>query len=987
MKNPSLVPHFSLNPLRYPGPTRAFSILCLWVFVLAGALPVVSGDNPSHRSDDDESYIAEEDGAGRFALSAAGQPAPLYASADADPGILRALKDLQADVGRVTGATPELSLGTLPDAKKIVLVGTLGKSPVIDKLAQEGKLDVAGIAGRWETFVLQVVDDPLPGVAQALVIAGSDKRGVIFGLYDLAEEIGVSPWTWWADVPVRPRPDLYVLPGRHTKGPPAVKYRGLFLNDENPALLGWVNETFGGFNHQFYEKVFELILRMKGNYLWPAMWGKAFNDDDPLNPQRADEYGIVMGTSHHEPLARAHVEWERYGSGAWNYETNPDTLRAFWREGVERMGDFENLVTVGMRGDGDAPMTRGTAIALLEKIVADQRALLAEVTGKDPATIPQIWALYKEVQDYYDKGMQVPDDVTLLFSDDNWGNIRRLPALADSLRPGGYGVYYHYDYVGGPRNYKWINTNQIERVWEQMHLAYRYGADRVWIVNVGDLKPMEFPLEFFLDYAWNPEAWPLERLPDYTRHWAERQFGTEHADAIADILTAYTRFNSRRKPELLAPDTYSLLHYREAERIVADYNALADEAERIYEALPPEYRDAYFQLVLFPVQASANLNELYVTVGKNRLYAQQGRAAANDLAEKARALYARDAALTRAYHEDLAGGKWNHMMSQTHIGYTYWQQPPENTMPEVEEIELPAGAEMGVALEGSERWWPMEPSEAVLPAFDPYLQQTRYVEVFNRGRTPFAYTVEPGAPWLIVTPAQGTVDKEQRLWVSVDWQQAPAGHQRAPITITGPDGSRVVVQAALFNPASPKRDAVQGFVEADGYVSMEAEHHTRAVNRDPITWQRIPGLGRTLSAMTPFPVTAESQTPAADSPRLEYRMHLFNSGEVEVHAYLSPTLNFHNTEGLRYAVSLDDEPPQIVNLHADASNRVWEAWARNNVNVGISRHRVERAGAHVLKFWMVDPGVALQKLVVTTGDVKPSYLGPPESFYRREESP
>lgn len=958
---------------------KRWATLLAIVLVLPGLPSSVAG-----AAFDSTSYVTTEPAAGHFVLSEGGQPAPIYLDHESLPGVLRAAQDLSRDLERVVGTAPELTVGDFPEAKEVVLIGTLGHGPVIDRLVAEGKVDVSDVEGRWEAFVLQVVDDPLPGVDRALVIAGSDRRGTIFGIYDLVEEIGVSPWTWWADVPVPKRPNLYLRPGRAASGAPAVKYRGIFLNDENPALLGWVNETFGGFNHQFYVKVFELILRLKGNYLWPAMWGKAFADDDPLNPRLADEYGIVIGTSHHEPMMRAHVEWERYGTGPWNYVTNADTLRAFWRKGIERMGAHESIVTIGMRGDGDEPMTDSVAVALLESIVADQRQIIAEVTGKNPSETPQVWALYKEVQDYFDQGMRVPDDVTLLFSDDNWGNIRRLPELGDD-RPGGYGVYYHFDYVGGPRSYRWINTNQIERVWEQMHLAYQYDATRIWIVNVGDLKPMEFPTDFFLTYAWNPEDWPAERLPEFTRQWAAQQFGETHAAEIAKILDTYTRFNSRRKPELLDPGTYSLTHYREAIRVVNDYNVLVEKAEEVYRALPTEYRDAYFQLVLFPVQASANINELYLTVARNRLYAEQGRAATNEMAQKARELFARDAELTRQFHEDLAGGKWNHMMSQTHIGYTSWDNPPKNVMPEVREIELPEEAAMGVAVEGTDKWWPRDTTSLVLPTFDPYLRQSHYIEVFNRGRTPFEYTAKAEAPWVQIARAKGEVKDQRRLWVSVAWEHAPAGLRRVPITIMGPEGSQVVVLADIFNPESPDPDEVTGFVESNGYVSMEAEHFTRSVDRAPIHWQVIPNLGRTLSAVTALPVTAPAQEPGGDSPHLEYRMHLFSSGPVEVHAYLSPTLDFHATGGLRYAISIDDAPPQIVNIHEGYSERTWEKWVSDNVIVSTTQHSVEQPGTHVLKFWMVDPGVVLQKLVVDTGGLKPSYLGPPESYFRAGE--
>jgi hypothetical protein len=970
---------------------RIFQSVHLALFVkVAFAGPFIFAASVATALDAD-SYLAHESGAGRFALATGGQVAPIVVSTEDWPGVVRAAKDLQADVARVTGVQPALSTGDVPAGKAIVLIGTLGKSPRIDKLVAEKKLDAAALAGKWETFAIQTVDHPLPGVDSALVIVGSDKRGTIFGIYDLSAAIGVSPWYWWADVPVHPQQELYVLPGRHSRGEPAVKYRGIFINDEAPALSGWSKEKFGGFNHEFYEHVFELILRLKGNYLWPAMWGSAFYDDDPENPKLADEYGVVIGTSHHEHLMRAHDEWRRYGDKTeWNYEHNEAKLKEFWTEGVKRMGSNESIVTVGMRGDGDMPMTEGANIKLLEKIVADQRKIIADVTGRDPATVPQDWALYKEVQDYYDKGMTVPDDITLLLCDDNWGNVRKLPKLGDKPRAGGYGIYYHFDYVGGPRNYKWLNANQISRVWEQMHLAYDYGVDRIWIVNVGDIKPMELPISFFLDYAWAPQNWPLERLPDYTRLWAEQQFGPEQAAEIGNILTKYTTYNARRKPELLGPDTYSLANFGEADRIVADYKELADDAEQVRKSLPTESRDAYFQLVQWPVQACANLNELYLAVAQNRLYAKQGRAETNELADDAKALFERDAELSRQYNKDLAGGKWSHMADQTHIGYTMWQQPEKNIMPKVETLEVPPEAEMAVAIDGSESWWPNEKSDAVLPAFDCYQKQTHSFEVFNRGQKGFEYTVEVAEPWVraeaITTGRRGYVDKQQPVLVTVDWDRAPTGTHQVPITVQGPTGATVTIQAVVNNPASPKSNDVHGFIEGDGYVSIEAEHYSKAVDATPIEWKTIPDFGRTLSGVTAFPTTAPSQTPGGDSPHLEYKMHLFDEGVFTVRAYLSPTLNFTRSDGLRYAVSFDDEPPQIVNIHTGTETVPgWEHMVGENINIRTTKHELFQPGEHVLKFWMVDPGIVLQKLVVSHGDVPPSYLGPAESFYHSEK--
>lgn len=945
-------------------------------------IPVLLGCNRESRlPEDPDRYITDKRSRSAFTIARGGECVPVMVSRQDHQGVILAVSDLQSDLKKVSGQLPEL-LEYGETGKEVIIVGTAGKSPLIDSLVRNGKLDLNPVLGRWEAFLTTLVENPLPGVSRALVIAGSDKRGTIYGIYELSEQIGVSPWHYWADVPPRQQPEIHVLPGIRQVQEPGVKYRGIFINDEAPALSGWVHKNFGGFNHHFYQHVFELILRMKGNYLWPAMWGRSFFDDDSLNAPMADRYGIVIGTTHHEPLMRAHVEWSRYGSGPWNYRENPDTLLKFWREGIERMGPYESIVSIGMRGDGDAPMTRGTAIALLEQIVEDQRDIIGEVTGKDPSETPQLWALYKEVQDYYDQGMRVPGDVTLLLSDDNWGNLRKLPEPGAPEREGGYGIYYHFDYVGGPRNYKWLNTNQIERVWEQMHLAWEHGADRIWIVNVGDIKPMELPTQFFLDYAWDPEKWSGDQLPDYYRLWALQQFGEEFAEPAAGMLADYTRFNARRKPELLSPETYSLVRFREAERVVGQYNALGRKAEQLYDEMPDRLKDAFYQLVLFPVRACANLNELYVTAARNRLYAAQGRAATNPAAEKVRELFRKDMELTEYFHTELAGGKWDHMMSQTHIGYTWWQEPRENRMPEVKEIDLPGEPLMGIAVQGSEESWPGSDAVPELPVSDALNRQEYYVEVFNKGTVPFHCTVDPSRPWIRTDNRELNVEIQERIFLSVDWEEVPEGSHRVPVDFLGPQGSVVTVYARVDNRGLPTiEEPGETWVADRGAISIESSHFDQAVERDSIRWMVIPNLGRTQAGVTAMPVTGERQTPGNGSPHLEYRALFRDTGEVVIRSYLSPTLNFHQTEGLHFAVSINDDPPVMVNMH-ETTGRFdpWNRWVSNNINIQESRHTIREPGIHTIKWWLVDFGVVLQKIVVWTGNEPvETYLGPPES--------
>jgi hypothetical protein len=913
---------------------------------------------------------------GSFALVKQAAAAPVWVDSGDFAGVLRAAGDLQADIARVTAIKADLVRGGDIPYRPVVIIGTLGHSSAIDDLVRRGKLDVSKTAGQWEAYVVEVVKDPFPGVPQALVIAGADKRGTIYGVYELSEQIGVSPWYWWADVPVRHRDALFVRGGRVAADAPVVKYRGIFLNDEAPALSNWTKEKFGGFNHEFYGHVFELILRLRGNYLWPAMWGSAFSDDDAQNPALADEYGVVIGTSHHEPLMRAHDEWRRYGKGPWDYSKNDVALREFWRGGVERVKNFDKIISIGMRGDGDEAMSEQTNVALLERIVADQRKILSDVIAKPLPEIPQLWALYKEVQGYYERGMRVPDDVTLLWCDDNWGNIRRLPTPAERSRSGGAGVYYHFDYVGGPRNYKWLNTIPITKIWEQMNLAWQHEANRIWIVNVGDLKPMEFPIEFFLNMAWQPARWNQDTLQEYSKSWGEREFGAEHGAEVAALINGYTKLNGRRKPEMLAPDTLSLVNYHEAERVLAEWDDLVARAERLAAVLPPQAQDAFFQLALYPVKASAVVQQLYVAAGLNQLYARQGRTATNTEANRVRALFAEDGKLVDRYHA-LGGGKWNHMMDQINLGYIIWQQPAIETMPAIVEVRANPGASMAVAIEGSDKSFPSYGvGKAELPPLSNVGPGSRLIEVFNRGDKPFTFTATSSQPWATVFPAGGSVGEVARLEVRVDASKAPAENADAVITIEG-GGGKVSVRLPYL--PRPIAAGFSGFIEADRYVAIEAPHFSRAVAKSGIEWRTLPDFGRTLGGVTPFPLSAAIQEAKADSPHLEYDVDLASTGDMTVELHCAPSLDYQSGDGLRLAVSFDDAPPQIVKLDTWATLQTWERSVADGVRRVTTKHRIDRPGAHVLKYWMVTPGVVLERLIIDAGGVRPSYLGPLES--------
>lgn len=923
-------------------------------------------------------YITHHYTSGNFKLVDHKKAASVYFSEGDYPGVIRAVGDLKDDVNRVSSITPDITGDKSKLSGHVMIVGTIGKNAVIDQLIAEDKLNVAEVTGKWESFVIQTVGHPMPGVELALVIAGSDKRGTTFGIYDVSEKIGVSPWYWWADMPTQQHDTLIVKSGIFKQGEPSVKYRGIFLNDEGPSLMTWVRKNYQDFTHEFYERIFELTLRLKANYHWPAMWDNTFYEDDVLNPSVADMYGVVMGTSHHEPMMRPHGDWKKHKQGPWDYSINEDYLYQFWDHGVERSKDYESIVTLGMRGDGDEAMggqlTFQEKIELLQKIITDQRQMIGDHMDPEVSNVPQLWALYKEVQDYYENGMRVPEDITLLWADDNFGNLRRVPTAEERERPGGAGIYYHLDYVGGPRSYKWVNSTPIQKIWEQMHKAFEYGADRIWILNVGDLKPMEFQLEYFLRMAWNMDDFTKGNTWEYSVFWAKRNFGEQYAEDIAKIINGYSKFNGRLKPEQLNNvELYSQLNYQEADIVLAEFKEISELAEQIYRKLPKNLKDPFYQIVLYPAKASLQVTELFLQAEKSKLYAKQGRASANISATKAEHLFAEDSAMSFDYNKRTALGKWNHMMDQTRIGYTYWQQPEENTMPDVYRVEIEEDASMGVAGE---------------PLYlNNYVREARYIDVYNKGLEPFTFKVEASADWIQISKTEGMIIKENRIWVNIDWDAAPKGEQvEGKIIISGSEGTTIPLEVNLFNPTEPTRESLVGFMETDGYISIEAENYTNKIDACDASWEVIPEYGRTKSSMAVFPVTTPSVTPPEGSPCLEYQVYVVNPGELHVKTLVAPTLNFIPDQGVRIGISFDDQPVEIVDAvkyeEGGFHLKDWEQSVILNIREVDTTHNIEGEGYHTLKIWMVDPIVVLQKIIIDTGGLKPSYLGAPESYYR-----
>ncbi|KAF5353373.1 hypothetical protein D9756_008047 [Leucocoprinus leucothites] len=1013
------------------------------------------------------SCVAFKSGTNTFPIVSGRRAAPIFVSPDDWPGVQRAAADFVADIQGVTGVKPTLSNFTIstnssvPKGSLPIFVGTLGRSALIDSIVNSTGLDVSGVRGSWEAFVSKEVRNPVPGVDRGYVIAGADKRGTIYALYEHSEQFGVSPWYWWADVPTTKHSELFVTSDGCVHGTPTVKYRGIFLNDEQPCLQNWAMEKFTNgtgspslnspFNHTFYTKLFELLLRLKANYLWPGMHHallpeqaiigfsvtstslSAFGMDDPLNQFYADMYGIVMGTSHQEPMMRSTPnEFTLVGKGSWDYMNNKENIYNYWLDGARRAAPYESVYTLGMRGFGDrkefrgapshdspsndsstVPLSENTNIELLEEVINDQTTILKTVYGEniDVSEVPQIWTLYQEVEGYYDDGMRVPDYITLLWADDLLGNVRRYPLPSERNRTGGAGVYYHVDLVGDPRDYKWITSTQIEKVYEQMSLAVDRDATRLWVLNVGDLKPYERETEFFLTYGWNASRWNADNLDTFVSSWAQREFdlNPQQADMMVDIVGNLTRFNARRKPELWNATTYSLTNYREADTWMQGWDVLEKASTSIYSKLPSATKPSFFQLVHHPVSASANVARLLWNVGMNNLRSSQAFLSTNDFADKAEELFEQDWDFENEYHTML-GGKWDHMMDQTHLGYYYWQQPMTNSMTAINRVQKRKQALAGfmrIAPEGSRGAWPGDnpfqcaqgyncpPPTVSLDSFSVF--PNRFVDVGAGGPNPFTFKVSSNASWVQLSPSSGSISPttpEQRVFLSVkDWSSLSNGLNTAQITFAATAHGQPPMSVTAFLNANKMSvaEGFHGFVEGDGFVSIEAAHATRNTSVNGVTWKNLPRYGKTLSAVTPWPRTDEDFG-VGSGPTLEYDFFNFNtiggSGNITVTALMTPSNNANGPDRpLTIAVGLDSQTPVVHQPMPDAlpgkQPAAWsgvDGFVANAIIPVQTQFKGVSPGKHTIKIMMTEPAVVVQKILINLGGLQPSYLGPPESL-------
>nr|AAO27748.1 unknown [Fusarium sporotrichioides] len=937
------------------------------------------------------------------------------------PGIIRAAKDLAQDFGRVTKGDPSpvVLLKSEEDyvqinTKTAIFVGSIGSSPLIKKLVENGKLDIQSIDGKWESFAAGILNEQFGACERALIIAGSDKRGAIFGIYTLSEQIGVSPWYWWADVPPKYHTGIHAIEKQTVHGEPSVRHRGIFLNDEAPALTGWVRETFGGYNSKFYATVFELLLRLKANFLWPAMWpgypnpGASFFTDDPLNQKLADEYGIVISTSHHEPMQRLSNEWFADNpDGSWNWLTNKQKITEFFEHGAGRAQGCDSYFTLGIRGEYDKKMLAEDPASVVQDAIETQRKVIEKVYGSEGA-VPQLFAIYKEVQSMFETGrLTIPEDVTLLFQDDNFGTIRRLPTTEESKRKGGAGVYYHLQYVGDPRSYKWINTNSLGKVWHQLQQAYHHNARQIWVFNVGDLKPQELPISFAMALAWDINSIKNNTLPEFFHRAAEREFGTDLADEIGSIWHQHDRLLSLRKHEHIEPETFSILHYKEADSILNRWKVLLSHAERLHSQVTEEQKAASFQLILHPTKASYIYTALRISQARNRLFARQRRNSANKIAQEILDLFDADFDLSEEFHS-LLNGKWNHILMQPHYGYEdTWHAPSRDMISGLSYVQRrqnsnPIVGQMGVAVEGhegvrvgrineeSERTHPsrrdLVPGLTLGP-MSLYGPDFRWFDVFTRGVPTINWSTSAPYPWIILSRTEGVLVPGQddvRVQVSINWSQVPQDFQEEVlIDVQSREGD--FEQVHLLIDGRHVQDSFRGFVEQDCYISIPA---TDCHMEKP--YLMLPDTGRLeTGSVTLAPGTRTN----SEIPYMKYPLFTHSeTDKTELVLYFGTTLDLSPEDVLTYDVQIDEGPSQTYNLQRrtpqsekNAADKGWasaDGWFfAASDNVWVRRHELGllKTGVHNLKLRLNHANILLEKVVVDFGGVQESYLGPPGS--------
>ena len=942
-----------------------------------------------------------------FTLASPRQTAAILYDASDAAVVKRAAELFAADVEAVTGRRPQVTSAT-GETGPAVIVGTVGGSALIRRLAEAGKIDTAPLEGAWERYLIQTVANPLPGIRKALVIAGSDRRGAAYGLFTLSELIGVSPWYWWADVPVKKHAALHVDAPPTYSQTPSVRYRGIFLNDEDWGLTPWASQTFeperGNIGPRTYAKVCELLLRLKANYLAPAMHpvSTSFNQI-PENKLVADTFAIVMGSTHCEPLLlNTASEWDTQTMGPWNYDKNKEGINRVLTQRVRENSPYENVYTLALRGLHDGAMSTTLPmhekVRMLQQALLDQRRILAENIDRPVETVPQAFTPYKEVLEIYSNGLELPDDITIVWPDDNYGYMKRLSGVREQRRTGRSGVYYHVSYLGVPHSYLWFSTTPPSLMYEELRKAYDTTADRLWLVNCGDLKGSEMQVSLFLDMAWDIGRFTADNVVTYPARWLAGIFGEAYYDRLEAMTREHLRLAFPRKPEYMGwgyhwnrfdhnceqlTDTdFSFTNYDEAPRRLEAYRKLGARAEALLHEIGDEARPAFYQLVYYPLRGAELMNRMTLGGQRNRWYARQGRAATNAVRDEVQRCYDSLQVITRGYNS-LLGGKWNHMMSmrQNYDGVSAYFNLPHLATHDAAGAPRLALQVAGEDVTGARAFH-------ALPAFDNYLRRTYPVEIYNRGGGTLAWTAHASEPWVVLSKSAGKTADEERITVGIDWEKAPSGNA-VPAQIVfraGEQSEKVLV--SLFNPTAPSRAELRGiYVENNGCVSIPAAGCHRVRENDRIKITVVEDLGIEGPALQLGDPTAPLQIfRSRDVPCAEYDFYAFDAGSVDVYTYVLPTFPLHADRDFRigentntdtkYSVQIDDGALATPSSSHVEYSQVWFESVLRNCAVNKSTLHIDKPGRHTLRIRVGDPGIVLQKIVLDFGGMKRSYLGP-----------
>ncbi|MDC7135348.1 glycosyl hydrolase 115 family protein [Bacteroides zhangwenhongii] len=912
------------------------------------------------------------------------------------------------DVRMITGKA--IQVGTTKDklASNSIIVGTLGHNELINKLVAKNKLDVSSLKNRWESYLIEIVCNPLPGVGKALVVVGSDRRGTAYGLFSISEAMGISPWYWWADAPVVKRQELSLKVDRIIAKEPTVKYRGIFINDEDWGLLRWAKRTFekerGNIGPKTYAKVCELLLRLKANYLCPAMHeaSTAFNKISE-NKLVADSFAIVMGSVHCEPLLFNNAsEWDKKTMGEWDYVNNKATLNKVLRQRVTENSPFENVYTLALRGLHDKAMGGSNnmkeRVKMLGAALRDQRQLLVDVIKRPADEIPQAFTPYKEVLDVYSAGLDLPEDVTIIWPDDNYGYMKRLSSPREQKRSGRAGVYYHVSYLGKPHDYLWMSTTPPALMYEELRKAYDTTADRIWLLNVGDIKSCEFSMNLFLAMAYDIDSFNYDNISLYQARWLSNMFGDKYYDDFVEITNTFYHQSFSRKPEFMGwgyqwstnrhgkernTDTdFSFANYQEADLRLAAYDRIGTKVERILNELPEEQKAGFYQLLYYPVKGCELLNKMVLNGQKNRWYALQQRSAANELKNQVKVYSDSLQTITEEYNS-LLGGKWNHIMT-TRQGFaaSYFE------LPKLETVSLPDAPSLGIWVEG-EDVLKGKSSFYMLPAFNTYLRQSHFFDVFNKGKGKLNWNIKVSETWIQVNKDKGSTAIEDRIWVSIDWTKVPVGDRVSGVIEVVVDGMKQEkIYVSVFNPTSPSLTEIDTlFVEHNGYVSISAADYHRKVENDVIKIMTIPNLGfENAAVQLGNPIAPMQRTGSSIVPRVEYDFYTFEQGAVDVYTYVLPTFTLsadkdyagHEATNIetRYGVCIDDGPVMNPSTSSFEYAQIWYESVLKNCRINKTTLHINKPGKHTVKVLCGDAGTVLQKIVLDFGGMKRSYLGP-----------